>query len=146
MPHGILRHGVNVHPKCASQLSGNRFRRLGGNRRDRTLRLTPGNRILPIPPPDQGKAFGNETRRIGTLQLETKRIPSTGIRFSILSMAPKIEIDDSTDAEKLDYVYRRMRAQERQEIANNVWKWVIRAIILVSLVQAYFMFSGLLKS
>ncbi len=56
-------------------------------------------------------------------------------------MAPKIEIDDSTDAEKLDYVYRRMRAQERQEMANNVWKWVIRAIILVSLAQAYFMFS-----
>lgn len=61
-------------------------------------------------------------------------------------MAPKIEIDDSTDAEKLDYVYRRMRAQERQEMANNVWKWVIRAIILVSLAQAYFMFSGLMKS
>lgn len=61
-------------------------------------------------------------------------------------MAPKIEIDDSTDAEKLDYVYRRMRAQERQEMAGNVWKWVIRGIILVSLAQAYFMFSGLMKS
>lgn len=61
-------------------------------------------------------------------------------------MAQKIEMDDSTDAEKLDYVYRRMRAQERQEIAGNVWKWVIRAIIVVSLAQAYFMFSGLMKS
>lgn len=61
-------------------------------------------------------------------------------------MASKIEIDDSTDAEKLDYVYRRMRAQERQEIANNVWKWIIRAIILISIVQTYFMFSGLMKS
>lgn len=61
-------------------------------------------------------------------------------------MAQKIEMDDSTDAEKIDYIYRRMRAQERQEIAGNVWKWVIRAIIVVSLAQAYFMFSGLMKS
>ncbi len=61
-------------------------------------------------------------------------------------MADKFEMDDSTDAEKIDYIYRRMRAQERQEIANNVWKWIIRAIIFISLVQAYFMFSGLMKS
>ncbi len=60
-------------------------------------------------------------------------------------MANKFEFDDSTDAEKIDYIYRRMRAQERQEIANNVWKWIIRVLIIVSLVQAYFMFSGLMK-
>lgn len=61
-------------------------------------------------------------------------------------MADKFEMDDSSDTEKIDYIYRRMRAQERQEIANNVWKWIIRAIIFISLVQAYFMFSGLMKS
>ena len=60
-------------------------------------------------------------------------------------MASKFEFDDSTDAEKIDYIYRRMRAQERQEITNNVWKWIIRAIIFVSLVQTYFMFSGLMR-
>ncbi|MFB0964732.1 MAG: hypothetical protein QMC36_03435 [Patescibacteria group bacterium] len=60
-------------------------------------------------------------------------------------MASKFEFDDSTDAEKIDYIYRRMRAQERQEIANNVWKWIIRVLIFVSLVQTYFMFSGLMK-
>lgn len=61
-------------------------------------------------------------------------------------MADKFEMDDSSDAEKIDYIYRRMRAQERQEIANNIWKWIIRAIIFISLVQAYFMFSGLMKA
>lgn len=61
-------------------------------------------------------------------------------------MAGKSEFDDSTDAEKIDYIYRRMRAGEKQEIANNVWKWIIRVIIFVSLVQTYFLFSGLMKS
>ena len=74
-----------------------------------------------------------------------KRIPFSGIRFSFPQMASKFEFDDSTDAEKIDYIYRRMRAQEKQEIANNVWKWIIRVLIFVSLVQTYFMFSGLMK-
>lgn len=53
------------------------------------------------------------------------------------------EIDTSTDAEKLDYVYRRLKAQEKAEIANAVWKWSMRILILVSLAQIYFMVSGL---
>lgn len=36
------------------------------------------------------------------------------------------EIDDSTDAEKLDYIYKRLRRQEKGEIANAVWKWTMR--------------------
>lgn len=61
--------------------------------------------------------------------------------FPFRAMASKIEIDDLTDAEKLDYVYRRMRAEERRQIGNDVWKWIIRVIIVVSLLQAYLMFG-----
>lgn len=47
------------------------------------------------------------------------------------------EIDTSTDADKIDYIYKRLRRQERGEIANAVWKWTMRGLILLSLLQIY---------
>ena len=52
--------------------------------------------------------------------------------------------DDSTESEKIDYVYRRLKAKEFEERLNSVWKWGIRATIFYALFQLYLNPGGFL--
>lgn len=45
--------------------------------------------------------------------------------------------DDSSESEKIDYVYRRLKAKEMEERLNTGWKWGIRALIVYGLFQLY---------
>lgn len=45
--------------------------------------------------------------------------------------------DTASESEKIDYVYRRLKARHLEERINTGWKWGIRALIVYGLFQLY---------
>ncbi len=45
--------------------------------------------------------------------------------------------DTASESEKIDYVYRRLKARHLEERLNTGWKWGIRAAIFYALFQLY---------
>lgn len=45
--------------------------------------------------------------------------------------------DTASESEKIDYVYRRLKARHLEERLNTGWKWGIRALIAYGLFQLY---------